>query len=109
MTNKMHTSAHSSAGNARTAFTKIGRICDIHRQRIVRGRSSTVGGAYVNAWRGDKASQQFFFARKHQKTFARCRQYRIAYVSECRPKQIKVSWFFFSKKNGFPVLFPHGI
>jgi hypothetical protein len=52
----------------------------------------------------------FFFEKKKQKAFANC-PLPPAHTEKLRrhPKQIKVFWFFFSKKNTFlaflPVLF----
>jgi hypothetical protein len=42
----------------------------------------------------------FFFAKKNQKTFA----IEGARCGNTRTKQIKVFWFFFTKKNILPYL-----
>jgi hypothetical protein len=50
---------------------------------------------------GDRISKQFFFEKKNQKTFICCTRPRAKPVNCRSPRQVKVFWFFFSKKKCF--------
>jgi hypothetical protein len=49
----------------------------------------------------EKVRKPFFFEKKKQKTF----DFGVRRLAQRRDQKIKVFWFFFSKKNCFPVVF----
>ncbi|HTZ70970.1 MAG TPA: hypothetical protein VMB71_10000, partial [Acetobacteraceae bacterium] len=53
--------------------------------------------------KGGQARKDFFSEEKKQKTFISCVQQPVQIGGlGCQPQQVKVFWFFFSKKNCLP-------
>ena len=73
--------------------------------RIASTRKLTQTNGFLG-WPGseeeNKEVRNFFFEKKKQKTFIHCRRHGVPWQTQCGAKQIKVFWFFFSKKNTFP-------